>query len=198
MVLLGWLWLKEPRPGLATLAGLAVGFCGLALLVRPEDMHGSQSARSYMLGVLAVLGATVSWAIGSIYSKRATLPPSPIMASAAEMLTGGAVMFLFGLLRGELRGFDPTAVPASSWYGLLYLIVGGSLIGFTAYVYILKHARPAMVSTYAYVNPVIAVVLGWLIGGEPLTRRTVLAASLIVGAVVLISARGKAQPEGEP
>jgi drug/metabolite transporter (DMT)-like permease len=197
MVLLGWLWLKEPRPTVASFIGLVIGFMGVVLLIKHDPASNHQDNMNYLKGALAVLFATISWSVGSIYSKRATLPPSPIMASAAEMLSGGGVMFLFGCLLGEFNNFQFSRVEPASWYGLAYLIVGGSLIGFTAYVYILRHARPAMVSTYAYVNPVIAVFLGWLLGGEEITARTILAAALIVGAVVLISTRRSVKADTE-
>src|SRR5690606_33533156 len=127
-------------------------------------------------------------AAGSLYARRARLPDPPLLATAIEMLAGGALLALVGALTGEIGRLDPGAVSARSLLGLLYLIVFGSLVGFTAYIWLLGVSTPARVSTYAYVNPVVAVLLGWALASEPLTPRMMVAAAIIVCAVAAITA----------
>ncbi|SRR6266508_4351453 len=166
-----------------TVAGLALGFAGVALLIRSA---GSDGGPVDLLGGLGVVLASLLWAFGSILSRRLSLPKRPLVATSMEMLAGGAALALTGLLSGELRGFSPSQVSLESLLGLGYLIVFGSWAAFSAYVWLLANARPSLVSTYAYVNPVIAVFLGWLILHEPVTPLTLLAAAVIVGAVAVI------------
>jgi drug/metabolite transporter (DMT)-like permease len=170
-------------------AGVALGFAGLALLVRPWEAIGSAGAGGSLdlLGVGALVLGCVSWAWGSIHSRRVPLPESPLMATAIEMLCGGGLLLLVGAFLGEPARLDPAAVSGRSLAALLYLITFGALVGFTAYIWLLRVANPVLVSTYAYVNPIVAVFLGWLILGEPVTSQTIAAAAVIIAGVVLIT-----------
>lgn len=184
MVLLEWLRPGGTRPSAGMLGGVGLGFAGLVLLVGPDGLRGEGI---HLLGALALITASFTWAAGSIYAKRAPLPRSPLMVNGIEMLAGGALLFATGLLRGETQGFDLAAVSPASLVALLYLITFGSLIGFSAYVYLLGATTPARASTYAYVNPVVAMLLGWGVAGEPLTPRMLLAMAIIIAAVVVIT-----------
>jgi drug/metabolite transporter (DMT)-like permease len=148
-------------------------------------------------GSLAVILAAMSWATGSIYGLRAPVPKSSLLTAGMQMLSGGLVMLAVSLVTGEMARFDINQVSANSIYGLIYLIICGSLIGFTAYSWLLKNANPAMVSTYAYINPVVAVFLGWLIAGESFTSQMLFGAAVIVGSVVLITSRDD-EDKGSP
>ena len=194
VVLLSWLWLKGARPDWKVALGLLIGFAGVYLLIGGAPGNGSGSS-GQSFGVILVIAATLCWATGSVYGVRASTPKSPVLASGMQMLAGGSSLILVGTLRGEWTRFDIAAVSLNSALALAYLLVFGSLIAFTAYSWLLKNARPAMVATYAYVNPVIAVILGWALAGESLTARMLLGAGVIVGAVVLITSHGS---ESEP
>jgi drug/metabolite transporter (DMT)-like permease len=196
MVLFRWLQPGGERPNGRVWAGVALGFVGLALLVRPWERGLGSSLDP--LGVGALVLACVSWAWGSIHSRRVPLPESPLMATGAEMLCGGGLLLLVGAFLGEPAQIDPAAVSGRSLIALLYLITFGALVGFTAYIWLLRVANPVLVSTYAYVNPIVAVFLGWLILGEPVTGQTIGAAAVIIAGVALITTaqyRPKAKPE---
>ncbi|MFO7262038.1 MAG: EamA family transporter [bacterium] len=185
MVLLEWVQRDGTRPDGRTLFGVALGLAGLALLVGPNALLGGE--RVDPLGAAALVLGSLSWAAGSLYSRRAPLPRSPLLGTAMEMLAGGALLTLLGLAVGEAGAVDLDAVSLRSILALLYLIVFGSLVGFTAYTWLLGVSTPARVSTYAYVNPVVAVLLGWAFAGEPITPRMAVAAVIIVGAVAAIT-----------
>jgi drug/metabolite transporter (DMT)-like permease len=176
------------RPGARVLVGVALGLVGMALLVGPGEIAGGPGADP--LGAAVLVLASVSWAIGSLYSRRAPLPSSPLVATAMEMLAGGALLVLAGLASGEAARLDLAAASPRSLLAFGYLVALGSLVGFTAYVWLLRVAAPARVATYAYVNPVVAVLLGWALAGEPLTPRILVAAAVIVAAVVAITTAG--------
>lgn len=163
------------------LLGLALGFGGIALLV---DLDGGGGVEP--VGALVLIGAALSWATGSLLSRGATLPARPLVGTAMQMLCGGAALAAAGLVAGEAADVDPGAFSARSLGGLAYLIVFGSLVAFSAYVWLLRTARTSIVATYAYVNPVVAVLLGWAVLGEHVTGRTLLAGGIIVAAVALI------------
>ena len=173
------------RRGVAArvILGLVIGFGGTGLLVRATE---SSSGSSGAVGIAVVLGGAVCWALGSVLSQRLPLPRRPLVATAMEMVAGGALLAVASLVSGEAWRVHPSAVSLQSFLGLLYLITVGSWAGFSAYVWLLKNATTSLTSTYAYVNPVIAVLLGWAILGERIAGMTVLAAALIVGAVTLI------------
>jgi drug/metabolite transporter (DMT)-like permease len=184
VVLLEWVGPERRRPRFLTLAGVAVGLFGVFLLVGsgPEVGEGVDPVG----GIVLVL-ASLSWAFGSVISRRLPLPSAPRIATAAEMLTGGGLLLLLGLVVGETGRVSFEGVSAVSWIALGYLIVFGSLAAFSAYVWLLKVADTAKVATYAYVNPVVALLLGWAMAGEELTGRTLAAASIILLAVVVIT-----------
>lgn len=185
------------RPTRVVVVGLMLGFAGVALLLGPGDLLPGDRPIP-LIPCLALLGASFSWALGSIYSRGAELPESPLMATSLQMLTGGILLLLAGTALGEWNGFDVRLVAPASWTAVAYLIVFGSLVAFSSYVWLLRVAPPARVSTYAYVNPVIAVFLGWVIGGENLTPRILLAAAVIVFAVFLIIRGGVPRPPARP
>lgn len=172
-----------------TVAGLVVGFAGVALLVRPTGEGGLDP-----VGTAVILVAPVSWAVGSLWSGRLPLPSRPLVTTGMEMLCAGAALTLFGVLGGELGRFDPAAVSGRSLAALGYLITFGSLLAFSAYVWLLRNATPSVISTYAYVNPVVAVALGQAILAEPVTATTLVAGAVIVGSVALIVAPTRRPP----
>jgi drug/metabolite transporter (DMT)-like permease len=170
------------RPAKAVIAGLVLGLGGLALLLAPGKLAG----RVDLLGAAVLLIGSFSWAFGSLLSRTARLPKSGFLAAAMEMVAGGVWLLLFGLATGQAGRLTLAALSAKSLVSLAYLIVFGSLVGFTAYIWLLGATTAARASTYAYVNPVVAVLLGWGFAGEAMTLRTVLAAGVIVAAVALI------------
>ncbi len=174
------------KPTWQGIVGLLIGFAGIFILVGPSEISGS-GAKLETLGVIALLGACLFWAAGSMYSKSANLPKSSLMSTGAQMLMGSISLFLVSLLTGELNGWDASAVSARSLYGLLYLILAGSLIGFVSYGWLLQNAPISLVSTYAYVNPIIAVFLGSWLASEALEPRIGLAAGIIIGSVIFIN-----------
>lgn len=191
IVLLSWLWLKGARPNMKAVSGIAVGFFGVWLLINGQtsEVAAGDSGTMQLFGTIAVIAAAFSWATGSIYGLRAPVPRSSIQTAGMQMVAGGTVLLFVSLLAGEWTSFNIAAVSANSWFGLIYLIIFGSLVGFTAYSWLLKNAQPAMVATYAYVNPIIAVFLGWLVAGESFTGQMLLGAGVIVGSVVLITSQ---------
>lgn len=190
MVLLEWIRPNGRRPGPWTISGLVLGFVGMVLLVGLGNLAGG-SVDPVGAGVLVL--AALLWSIGSLISREAPLPADGLMGTAVEMLMGGGLLILMGTATGEWSGFNPAAISLRSAGAFVYLILFGSLVGFSAYVWLLKAVSPAQASTYAYVNPVVAVFLGWLLGGETLTWRTLIAAAIIIGSVVLITVRQSAR-----
>jgi drug/metabolite transporter (DMT)-like permease len=184
MVLVDWLRPGGVRPVARVLMGLLLGFGGLALLVGPKDLGGS--ARINPAGVAILVVAAFAWACGSIYSKHGQMPSSPLLGATMQSLTGGIALWIVGWISGEVRSLHLGAVSTRSWVAMAYLIFFGSMMGFTAYIYILKHSTATRVATYAFVNPVVALFLGWLILGESITTRTMLAAAVILAAVLLV------------
>ncbi len=173
------------RPDLRTVVAIAIGFAGVVVLTAPGAEDGGSPL--FLPAVLALPLAALSWAAGSLYGRRADLPRSAPLATAMQMLAGGAFLLLTGTGVGELRGIDPSTFSMTSILAFGYLVVFGSLIAFTAYAWLVRNVEPTLVATYAYVNPVVAVVLGWWLADEPVSQRTLFAAALIVGAVVLLS-----------
>lgn len=184
------------KPTWRAIVGLLIGFVGIFILVGPTEISGS-TAKLNPFGLLALLGACITWASGSVYSKTADLTKSSLMNTGAQMLMGSVSLLIVSLLTGELHGWDITAVSARSLYGLTYLILIGSLVGFASYGWLLQNAPISLVATYAYVNPIVAVFLGNWIGNEPLEPRIWIAAAIIIGSVIFINSRGKPQSKKE-
>jgi drug/metabolite transporter (DMT)-like permease len=147
-----------------------------------------------MLGIGVLLLASLSWAIGSLYNRGANLPASPLLGTGMEMLAGSAGLFILGTLSGEWNQLDICAVSTQSWLGFIYLIVFGSWVGFVSYIWLLRVAPTMLVSTYAYVNPLVAILLGSLFAGEVLTPRILLATIAILGSVAVITYTQQASP----
>ena len=192
MALLDWARRGGVRPNGGASVGLALGFAGVVLLVGPDELVGGGQVNP--IGALVLMLASLSWAAGSLYSRYARLPDSPMLATGMEMLAGGALLLIAGSVAGEWARIGYSAVSLHSILALGYLIVFGSLIGFTAYTWLLRVTTLARASTYAYVNPVVAVFLGWALAGEPITFRTLLAAAVIVAAVVIITGYQAREP----
>jgi drug/metabolite transporter (DMT)-like permease len=171
------------RPGPLAIAGILVGFGGAVLLIGSAAI-GADTTN--LLGAAVLIVASLSWSTGSLYGKNATLPASQLLATAMEMLAGGVALLLAAIIVGEWSHFDLATVSRRSLLAVAYLTVIGSS-AFGAYVWLLRVAPTPLVATYAYVNPVIAVLLGYLLAQEPMTVRTVLAAALIIGSVALVS-----------
>ena len=184
MVLVDWLRPGGHRPSVRVLAGIVIGFAGLFILIGPA--HLGNSERVNPAGAAILVLASLAWACGSLYSKHGSLPSSPLLGAGMQALCGGAVLWIVGLLAGEGAHFHPTGVTLRSWLAALYLLVFGSCFGFSAYLYILKKSTAARVATYAFVNPIVALLIGWGLGGESLSTRTVLAGAVILTAVVLV------------
>jgi drug/metabolite transporter (DMT)-like permease len=174
------------------LTGILMGLLGVGLLLRGTT---GQPAHGLTLGSLAILVGAFSWSVGVIYSRRSHLSGSPLLLSALSLLSGAAMLLFTATIAGEAREFSFSRVSTRSWLALGYLIVFGSVIAFTAYNWLLEHYSPTLVATHTYVNPVVAVVLGWAYGGEAVTVRVLLAAALVVLAVVLVD-RGTNQLQG--
>lgn len=191
-VLTEWFWPGGSRPRAATFAVLLLGFAGVAWLAAPWE--GEANGGYHPGGMLALLGACIFWSIGSIYSRHAKHGADPFTASALQMLGGGAVIGVVALVHGDFARFDPAAVSARSWVAFVYLVFVGSLAGFSAFVWLMKHCPPAKVATYAYVNPVVAVFLGWLMLDEPVGPRTLAASAVILTAVAIITVQKNRAP----
>lgn len=186
MVLIDALRPGGRRPNWQTALGVLVGFAGIVLLIGPGQFSsGGQQLNP--AGVIVLLLSALMWAIGSLYGREAHLPSSPLFSTGMEMLAGAAGLFLLGTLTGEWSRLDLSAITPRSLWGLAYLIVFGSLVGYAAYTWLLKVAPTPLVATYAYVNPLIAIFMGFFLAQEPLTPRILVAAFVIVSAVVIIN-----------
>jgi drug/metabolite transporter (DMT)-like permease len=191
LVIIEWVRAPRQRPKAAVLIGLILGFIGIIVLVGRGNVGGDGDVRP--IGAVVLILGSLSWAIGSFWSRDAQLPTSGLLTTGMEMLGGGVLLVIVGLLTGELSGFDIHHVSRASAIGLVYLITFGSLLGFTSYIWLLDKVSPARLGTYAYVNPIVAVVLGWAIAGEKLSMRTGVAAAIVICAVALITT-AKASP----
>ena len=185
MVLVDWLRPGGAHPGTGVLGGLVLGLVGLVMLVGPGEFTGHGTVDT--TGTYALLFGSLSWGAGSIIAQQSPRPSSPILATGMQMLCGGAALLALSLITGEPSRFSIAHVALESALGWGYLLVFGSMLGFTAYVYLLGATTAARVATYAYVNPLVAVMLGWAFAGERLTARTLLAAAVILGGVATIT-----------
>lgn len=184
MVIVDWLRPGGHKPSARILFGIVMGFAGMVILVGPAKL--GNSGRVDLKGAGILLVASFAWACGSLWSKHGALPSSPMLGVAMQGLCGGAALWIAGLFTGEVAQFHPLAVTPRAWLAVGYLVMFGSCIGFTAFLYILKKSTAARVGTYAFVNPIVALVVGWLLGGEALSQRTLLAAAIILTAVVVV------------
>lgn len=184
MAALNWLRPNGVRPSREVIIGLVLGFAGVVLLVSQDGIAGGGSPMA-LVGALVIVVGTIGWAAGSLYSKEAPLPAQPLMGTAVEMLMGGVWLWLVAIPNGDWGQLDLAAISLRSGAAFAYLTLFGSLIAFSAYVFLLRATTPTRAATYAYVNPVVAVVLGWALAGEPLTPRTLIAAVIIIAGVVV-------------
>jgi len=179
------IFLRTQRLTLRLALALLVGIGGVAVLVsRSLNLGGAPIDGT---GAVALIVAAVSWSVSSAMTRKLTLPPSKVMSSGAQMLAGGILLTLTAAALGEFRSFHPSAVSRGAWLALLYLIVAGSIVAFTAYVWLIHHESPTRVGTYAYVNPVVAVLIGYFLGGEALGLRTMLGSAFVLISVVVIT-----------
>lgn len=183
IVLMDWLRPGGVKPRLRVIGGLVLGFIGVALLINPTGIGNVSEIDIF--GAMLVITATLLWSFGSIYSRHAVQPKSKFLGASMQMITGGVMLILLSLARGETSGFEWQAVSIKSILALIYLITFGSL-GFFAYIWLLKWSTPARVATYAYVNPVIALFLGNWLANEPLTLWTIGCSLVILTAVIII------------
>jgi drug/metabolite transporter (DMT)-like permease len=188
--------LRTQRLTLRLGIALVVGLGGVAVLVSRSVSFGD--APIERSGAIALVVGAISWSLASVLSRKLSLPQSKVMSSGAQMLVGGILLLLAAAMFGEFRGFHARQVSDGAWLALLYLIVAGSIIAFTAYVWLIHHESPTKVGTYAYVNPVIAVVLGYFLGGEALGPRTILGTFFVLVSVVVITTTPKKKVEIEP
>ena len=184
--------LRTQRLTIRLVVALLIGIFGVAILMAHSLNLGGAPVDK--IGALALIFASISWSIASILSRKIPLPQSKLMSSAAQMLTGGVLLTILAASLGDFHSFHPAAVSRAVWFSLLYLIVAGSIIGFTAYVWLLHHESPTKVGTYAYVNPIVAVLVGYFLGGEELTTRTILGSLCILVSVVVITTMPAKKP----
>jgi drug/metabolite transporter (DMT)-like permease len=185
VVLLEWIAPGGRRPRMAVFAGLALGLVGLALLVGVDALRGGGTVDP--AGAAVLMAGSLSWAVGSLFIKGSAKPTSGSIGAGTQMFAGGVLLCAVGILAGEPAQLDIAHASSRSLLALLYLVTFGSLIGFTAYLYMLAHTTAAKAATYAYVNPVVAVLLGWAFAGEPVTTRTLAAAAVILAGVAMIT-----------
>src|SRR6476659_5809403 len=186
IALLAWWTGIAPRPTPIVWLGLAGGLAGVVVLLLPEIHFSSGQTGHAGLGMFILLCSSFLWSVGSIYSRKAKHLSPPLLLAGQQMICGGVLLTLVGLAMGEYHGFDARRISALSLGSFIYLVIIGALVGYTAYIFLLRHCEPAKVATYAYVNPIVAVILGALFAGESLNARTALAAGLIIGSVALV------------
>jgi drug/metabolite transporter (DMT)-like permease len=193
MVLLEWRWHQTKRPSKGVFLGIGIGFLGVWLLMAPDLFHlGAHSI--HLGGALLLLLSSLSWSVGSIYSRKADLPKSPFLSTAMQMIGGGILLFLMGMIQGEYAHFHIVNFSLKSIAALVYLILIGALLGYTAYLWLLNNVGVTRASTYAFVNPVVAIFLGWAFAGEKLDAQTAIAALFVLVAVTVITLYHK-EPE---
>ena len=194
IALLAWAMGTAPKPSPIVWLGLAGGFIGVAILVGPALHFAPNRTGHPEIGMLILLCSSFLWSVGSIYSIRAKSTSSPFLAASQQMLCGGALLTVTGVLIGELHRFDAGRMSLLSVGSFSYLVIVGAVVGYSAYAWLLRHCDPSKVATYAYVNPIVAVLLGALFAGETLTPRAMLAASLIIGSVALVITVQQSRP----
>ncbi|HET6404199.1 MAG TPA: EamA family transporter [Candidatus Thermoplasmatota archaeon] len=195
--LLVW-WREGTIPTARVWAGILLGLLGVALLFGPSIAESVGGSSTMLWGTLAILGATISWAAGSVYSKKAPLPKSILLTASMQMIAGSAALALVGVSTGELARVDLASVELRAWLSFWFLVFLGSIVAFSAYVWLLQVVRTELVATYAFVNPIVAVVLGVVFAGEPFSTGTLIASALIVAGVALVVTGGRRQPATPP
>jgi drug/metabolite transporter (DMT)-like permease len=186
------IFLRTQKLTLRLGAALLIGIAGVAVLMsRSLDLGGAPIDRS---GAMALIIASITWSMASIFTRKLPLPPSKMMSSGVQMLVGGVLLAVVAGALGEFRNFHPASASRGVWFALLYLIVAGSIIGFTAYVWLIHHESPTKVGTYAYVNPVVAVLVGYFLGGEQIGLRTILGTAFVLVSIVVITTTRQTKP----
>jgi drug/metabolite transporter (DMT)-like permease len=198
IVILSWATGMAPRPAPVVWLGLIGGFIGVGFLLGPALHLSSNSGRHPAIGMSILLVSSFIWSAGSLYSRTAKHAASPFLTAAQQMLCGGLLLLLAGIVTGEGRHFHPGAISIISLASFIYLVLIGAVVGYTAYIWLLRHCDPAKVATYAYVNPIVAVLLGAGFAGEQLTMRVLVAAALIIGSVAIVITMQQLQARAEP
>lgn len=189
-VVIDWARPRGKRPSLIVALGLLIGLAGVAILAAPQFGGAIPGAG---IGAIVLILGSISWAAGSIYSRQSDRPSSALMSTALQMIAGSASLFLVAIILGELPRLHFAEITMKSFLGWAYLVTFGALVGFTAYAYVLRETTPAKATTYAYVNPIVAVLLGWGFASEPITMRTLVAAGIILAGVAMISLAGSGE-----
>lgn len=200
MIIVDWLRPGGHRPSWQIAVALVVGFIGIILLVGPDKILAGEETIKILPVIVLVFGS-LSWAIGSVYSRQADLPSSPMVSTGMEMLCGGILLATASLLTGDLGSFQVSELRLDALAALIYLMTFGSIIGFSSYIFLLNNTSAALATTYAYVNPVVAMLLGWAFADEDLSVRTLIAAAIIIGSVVIITLyrqRPPSAPQADP
>ncbi|HVD95461.1 MAG TPA: EamA family transporter [Candidatus Limnocylindria bacterium] len=198
IVLLGWAMGMTPKPTPIVWLALLGGFVGVGILFSPALHFSSNGARHPAIGISILLVSSFIWSVGSLYSRVARHAASPFLTAAQQMICGGILLLFVGIVTGELRRLHPSFISISSLLSFVYLVIIGAVVGYTAYIWLLHHCEPAKVATYAYVNPIVAIVLGALFAGETITMRTLIAAGLIIGSVALVITAQQLRARVEP
>jgi drug/metabolite transporter (DMT)-like permease len=198
IVILSWATGMAPRPAPVVWLGLIGGFIGVGILLGPALHLSSNSGRHPAIGMSILLVSSFIWSAGSLYSRTAKHAASPFLTAAQQMLCGGLLLLLAGIVTGEMRHFHPGSISIVSLASFIYLVLIGAVVGYTAYIWLLRHCDPAKVATYAYVNPIVAVLLGAGFAGEQLTMRVLVAAALIIGSVAIVITMQQLQARAEP
>ncbi len=198
IVLLGWMTGMAPKPTPIMWLALVGGFVGVGILFGPALHFSSNEARHPAIGISILLVSSFIWSVGSLYSRVAKHAASPFLTAAQQMLCGGMLLLFVGIATGELRRLHPGSISMLSLGSFIYLVIIGAVVGYTAYIWLLRHCEPAKVATYAYVNPIVAVLLGTLFAGETVTMRTLIAAALIIGSVALVITAQQLRSRAEP
>jgi drug/metabolite transporter (DMT)-like permease len=192
IALLAWGFMKTGRPSVRVAGGMLLGFIGVCLLISGQPSVSAGDSSNQAFGVFLMIVATLGWAAGSLYGSKAPTARSSIQAAGMQMLAGGVIMLLIGTVTGEWAKLDVSRVSGVSLFAMGYLTVFGAIIAYTAYSWLLKNVSPTAVTTYAYVNPAIAVILGWAIAGESMTAQMLVGAAIIVASVALITLQRRA------
>jgi drug/metabolite transporter (DMT)-like permease len=198
IVILSWATGMTPRPAPIVWLGLVGGFIGVGILLGPALRFSSNGGRHPAIGMSILLVSSFIWSAGSLYSRSARHAASPFLTAAQQMLCGGLLLLLAGIVTGELRSFDPRSISTLSLGSFIYLVIIGAVVGYTAYIWLLRHCDPAKVATYAYVNPIVAVLLGAAFAGETLSVRVLIAGALIIGSVAVVITAQQLKARAEP